>query len=121
MAMGWDVFNPSSCMARSIMSDTNDSRWFYSGCRWSVARVSVKVAKLSFSQMSFHHFMVTRLPNHWCASSWLITRDTRFFCLMPAVASSISKSVSRYVTRPQFSIAPASKSLIATQSSLGSG
>ena len=36
----------------------------------------MKVAKASLSQMPFHHFMVTRSPNHMWASSWAITSAT---------------------------------------------
>ena len=32
--------------------------------------VSMKVANASFSQMPFHHFIVTRSPNHMWAISW---------------------------------------------------
>ena len=37
----------------------------------------MKVAKASFSQMPFHHFMVTRSPNHMWAISWAITSAMR--------------------------------------------
>ena len=33
----------------------------------------MKEAKLSLSQRSSHHFIVTRSPNHWCAISWAMT------------------------------------------------
>ena len=39
----------------------------------SIALHSMKVAKLSFSHRSSHHFMVTRSPNHWWAISWAMT------------------------------------------------
>ena len=38
---------------------------------------SMNVAKASLSQMPFHHFMVTRSPNHMWAISWLTTSATR--------------------------------------------
>ena len=38
---------------------------------------AIQVAKPSFSQMSSHHFIVTRLPNHWCAISCEMTPATR--------------------------------------------
>ena len=50
----------------------------HSGRKASVACISMKVAKASFSQMPFHHFMVTRSPNHMWASSWAMTSVT--FC-----------------------------------------
>jgi hypothetical protein len=62
--------------------------------------------------------MVTQLPNHWCASSWVTTSATRFFCASEAVAGSSSSAVSRYVMSPAFSMAPASKSGTPTWSSL---
>ena len=37
----------------------------------------IQVAKASFSQMSSHHGIVTRLPNHWCASSCALTETER--------------------------------------------
>ena len=37
----------------------------------------MNVAKASLSQMPFHHFMVTRSPNHMWAISWAITSATR--------------------------------------------
>ena len=36
----------------------------------------IDIKNLSLSHMSSHHFMVARSPNHWCASSWAITRST---------------------------------------------
>ena len=33
----------------------------------------MNVANASFSQMPFHHFIVTRSPNHMWASSWVMT------------------------------------------------
>ncbi len=36
--------------------------------RWTVL-LPIQVAKASFSQVSSHHAIVTRSPNHWCASS----------------------------------------------------
>jgi len=49
----------------------------HSGLKASVASISMKVANASLSQMPFHHFMVTRSPNHMWASSWAITSVTR--------------------------------------------
>ena len=48
-----------------------------SGRKASVAFISMNVAKASFNQMPFHHFMVTRSPNHMWAISWWITSATR--------------------------------------------
>ncbi len=52
--------------------------------------------------------------SHWCASSWATTVAMRCFCWLDALRSSISRSTSRYVTRPQFSIAPMANSGMAT-------
>src|SRR5438067_1773719 len=54
--------------------------------------------------------MVTRFPNHWCASSCVITSATRFCTLSGAVRGSSRSATSRKVIAPAFSIAPASKS-----------
>ena len=45
----------------------------------AVARVEMNSANDSFSQRSFHHFIVTRSPNHMCASSWRIVTTRRSF------------------------------------------
>ncbi len=37
---------------------------------------SIQLANPSLSQRSFHQRMVTRLPNHWCASSCATTTAT---------------------------------------------
>src|SRR5215469_8358809 len=44
----------------------------------AVAMNAASSANDSFSHRSFHHFMVTRSPNHWCAISWsrIIARDS---------------------------------------------
>ena len=55
-----------------------------SGRNASVTFISMNVAKASLSQMPFHHFIVTRSPNHMWASSWAMTSAT--FCSSPCVA-----------------------------------
>mmetsp|Transcript_31672 Transcript_31672/g.77551 ORF Transcript_31672/g.77551 Transcript_31672/m.77551 type:complete len:205 (-) Transcript_31672:384-998(-) len=92
-----------------------------SGYSASVAKCSMKLAKPSLSQMSAHQRMVVRLPNHWCASSCVTTIATRCFCCALALASSMSRSTSRYVMRPQFSMAPMANSVQHSMSILGSG
>jgi hypothetical protein len=65
----------------------------------------MNVAKLSLSQMSVHHAIVTRLPNHWCAISWaIVTRVSRRW--REPVSPSTSSRMSRKLIAPQFSIAP---------------
>ncbi len=88
----------------------------HSGRKASVTLSSMNVANASLSQMPFHHFIVTRSPNHMWASSWAMTSTT--FCSSPCVAcsGSASSSVSRNVTQPRFSMAPNAKSGIATRS-----
>ena len=81
----------------------------------------MNVAKASFSQMPFHQRIVTRSPNHMCASSCATVSATSSSSAGVALSGSISRSVSRYVTRPRFSIAPWAKSGIATLSSFASG
>ena len=81
----------------------------------------MKVANASFSQIPFHQRIVTRSPNHMCASSCAIVSATSRRSAKVASASSMSSSVSRYVTSPVFSIAPCAKSGIAAWSSFASG
>ena len=49
----------------------------HSGRKASVHVISMNVANASFSQMPFHHFIVTRSPNHMWAISWAMTSATR--------------------------------------------
>ena len=70
----------------------------------SFARYDTYVAKLSFSHRSFHHFIVTRSPNHMCDISWRITSAR---CSRAASVTFERKIIrSLYVTQPRFSIAP---------------
>ena len=81
----------------------------------------MNVANASFSQMPFHQSMVTRSPNHMWATSWATTSATRSISVCEAAASSTRSAVSRKVTAPRFSIAPAAKSGMARRSSLSPG
>src|SRR3954466_13543488 len=71
----------------------------------AVGRVEMNSANDSFSQRSFHHFIVTRSPNHMCASSCRIvtTRRSR----VASVTFERKTYVSVKVTAPAFSMAPA--------------
>jgi len=60
----------------------------------STPRAATYVANPSFNQRSVHHFMVTRLPNHWWASSWAITSATPCTLSTVATSRSINNSVS---------------------------
>ena len=50
----------------------------------STPRCSMNVANASFSQMPFHHFIVTRSPNHMCAISCTIVSAA------PVISSSVT-------------------------------
>ena len=105
----------------AVRLSPNATQRSHSGRKASVAIISMKVAKASFSQMPFHHFMVTRSPNHMWASSWAMTSVTFCSSGWVAAAGSTSTSASRKVTQPRFSIAPKAKSGTATRSSLSPG
>src|SRR5208337_3056367 len=62
----------------------------------------IQVAKPSLSQMSSHHFMVTRSPNHWWATSCAMVSATPFFAPTEEVFSSISSAVSHEVAHQWF-------------------
>ncbi len=81
----------------------------------------MNVAKASLSQIPFHHFMVTRSPNHMWAISWQTTSATRSSSTRAALAGSTRRTDSRKVTHPRFSMAPKAKSGMATRSSLPPG
>ena len=57
--------------------------------------VSIQFAKPSFSQMSSHHCIVTRSPNHWCAISCARTWAMNFRVCSVDETGSASRSVSR--------------------------
>src|SRR5690554_5076735 len=71
----------------------------------AVARVDAHSAKDSLSHKSFHHFMVTRSPNHMWASSWRIVTTRR--SLIASVTFERNTYASVKVIAPAFSIAPA--------------
>ena len=81
----------------------------------------MNVAKASLSQIPFHQRIVTRSPNHMWASSWATTSATRSCSLIVDVAGSTSSRLSRKVTQPRFSIAPAAKSGSASRSTFSPG
>src|SRR5205085_2037941 len=81
-----------------------------SGRNASVAFISMNVAKASLSQMPSHHPIVTRLPNHMWAISWLMTSVTLSSSGWVDFDGSTVSSTSRNVTQPVFSIAPKAKS-----------
>src|SRR5690554_1689655 len=71
----------------------------------ATAMVEAHSANDSFSQRSFHHFMVTRSPNHMWASSWRIVTTRR--SLTASVTFERKTYVSVNVIAPAFSMAPA--------------
>ena len=81
----------------------------------------MNVANASFNQMPFHQRIVTRSPNHMCASSWATTSATSCCSPIVAVAGSTRRTFSRNVMQPRFSIAPAAKSGSARRSTLSAG
>src|SRR5690554_491527 len=71
----------------------------------ATAIVEAHSANDSFSQRSFHHFMVTRSPNHMWASSCRMVTTRR--SLTASVTFDRKTYVSVKVTAPAFSMAPA--------------
>ncbi len=49
------------------------SRVCHAGMKRSTVLAAIHVANDSFSHTSFHHSIVTRSPNHWCAISCAAT------------------------------------------------
>ena len=115
------MFSIASSAKAGARCDSNSSHMFHSGFQSSTTLKAIQVANASFSHRSSHQAMVTRSPYHMCASSWAMTSATRFFSASEMVFSSTSRSVSRKVTAPAFSIAPNSKSGTAIRSSLPYG
>ncbi len=81
----------------------------------------MSVANASFSQIPFHHRIVTRSPNHMCASSCATTSATMASSGWVAFSGSASRRFSRNVMHPRFSIAPCAKSGRAIRSTFLSG
>ena len=78
----------------------------------------IQSANDSLSQRSSHHSIVTRSPNHMCASSCAVTIDeqrARWDAL--AAAGSSSRTGRANVIAPGFSIAPGQNSGTAIRSS----
>ena len=115
------VDDRASIPMAAARSTPNDVHRSHSGRKASTHSSSMNVAKASFSQMPFHHFIVTRSPNHMWAISWATTSATRSSSTRVAARSSISSSDSRKVTAPRFSMAPMAKSGRAIRSSLPAG
>ena len=61
----------------AVRDRPNVAQRSHSGRKASHATISMNVANASLSQMPFHHFIVTRSPNHMWASSWAMTSATR--------------------------------------------
>jgi hypothetical protein len=66
---GCDDFSASRRRALLKPPVVNCSHILYSGNSASVQKCSIQAAKPSLSHSPSHQDMVTRLPNHWCASS----------------------------------------------------
>src|SRR5690606_9014599 len=70
----------------------------------AVASVDAHSANDSLSHRSFHQRIVTRSPNHMCASSWRIVTTRRSLTASVTLERNTYDSVK--VTQPAFSIAP---------------
>ena len=104
-----------------VSLETNCVHISQSGKSQSTALSPIHDAKLSLSHRSFHQAIVTRSPNHMCAISWEMMAAIRCLTCTEVRSGSTRSTTSRYVTAPQFSIAPAAKSGMAMWSSFGSG
>uniref|UniRef100_A0A182QGM6 USP domain-containing protein n=1 Tax=Anopheles farauti TaxID=69004 RepID=A0A182QGM6_9DIPT len=107
---GWLDSSASNLKMSSAFETDSSSSECHSGWRKSTPRLATYVAKPSFSHRSVHQRIVTRLPNHWWASSCAMTDATRCLLLAVDTLGWYSSAVSRYVIKPQFSIAPDAKS-----------
>ena len=119
-SMGRLAWRPSMPIAAARETPKLTQR-SHSGFHAWTASISMNVANASLSQMPFHHAIVTRSPNHMCASSWATTSAMRSRSEWVAAASSTSSAVSRNVMAPRFSMAPDAKSGIASRSTLSLG
>ena len=115
------VVSSASTSNAFVRSRVNVFQISQAGRKSSTASIDMNVANASFSQIPFHQRIVTRSPNHMCASSWATVSATPSCSSCVDRAGSSSSTCSRYVTQPTFSIAPCAKSGIATLSSLASG
>ena len=70
------VDDSESISNAALRSSPKNVQRSHSGRNASQAAISMNVANASFSQMPFHHPIVTRSPNHMCASSWATTSAT---------------------------------------------
>jgi len=92
--MGWVDRSASRCSAVAFPA-SKSSHTRQPGRQRSTILYAIQVAKASFSQRSSHQTMVTQLPNHWWASSWVTTSATRFCTESGAVDGSSSSASSR--------------------------
>ncbi len=67
------VLASESVSKAALRSRLNVVQRCQSGRNAAQQAISMKVAKASFSQMPFHHRIVTRSPNHMWATSWATT------------------------------------------------
>ena len=117
---GWAVRSASRRNASSV-SRTWRRHTPHAGLNSSTIFTAMYVAKLSLSHASFHHVIVTRLPNHWCATSCATESKISWRLSADACVGSHARSVMRYVMHPAFSIPAASKSGRPMPSSLANG
>ena len=67
------VERSASTSFAAVVKRPNEVQRSQSGRNASTVSSAMNVAKASFSQMPFHQRIVTRLPNHWWASSCATT------------------------------------------------
>jgi hypothetical protein len=75
-AIGWRMRRALATLSPSSACERLEARSIdtpQAGSKRSVVFSPSQLAKDSLSQVSSHHAIVTRSPNHWCASSWAAT------------------------------------------------
>ena len=85
---------PSQLAGMKRASSTYEITDHSPGKQKSTQRYMINEAKPSLSQRWVHHSIVTKLPNHWCASSWPTIKATSCFEATDELAGSISRRAS---------------------------
>ena len=121
---GYSIDRVDASASTSSAALRERANWFHtsqSGRYASTASIAMNVANASFSHRPFHQRIVTRSPNHMCASSCATVSATSSCSPCVDVAGSTSSAASRYVMQPRFSMAPCAKSGRAMWSTFASG
>ena len=90
--IGWVLVVASRRRAAPWTDCTKRSHISHSGKMWCTALNSMNRANPSFSHRCVHHSIVTKLPNHMCASSW---QTVRVHAILDASGVSFSSMSSR--------------------------